>query len=122
MFINIPVRYNYDALSQNDIDELIAAKIVKEANRIIQQWPEEKITLENERWGAIIKMGKKKYKLTGSGAKGKYTPEELTALTIDDVKKMIVAQEPKAFDKKAPAKKKAAVKKAAVKKVAVKKK
>jgi DNA topoisomerase I len=123
MFINIPVRYNYDALSQNDINELIAAKIVKEANRIIQQWPEEKITLENERWGAIIKMGKKKYKLTGSGAKGKYTPEELTALTLDDVKKMIVAQEPKAFDKKtkAPAKK-AAAKKAPAKKAVVKKK
>jgi DNA topoisomerase I len=123
MFINIPVRYNYDALSQKDIDELIAAKIVKEANRIIQQWPEEKITLENERWGAIIKMGKKKYKLTGSGAKGKYTPEELTALTLDDVKKMIVAQEPKAFDKKtkAPAKKKAAGTKAAAKKAPAKK-
>jgi DNA topoisomerase I len=123
MFINIPVRYNYDALSQTDIDELIAAKIVKEANRIIQQWPEEKITLENERWGAIIKMGKKKYKLSGSGAKGKYTPEELAALTLDDVKKMIVAQEPKAFDKKtkAPAKKKAAGTKAAAKKAPAKK-
>jgi DNA topoisomerase I len=123
MFINIPVRYNYDNLSQNDINELIAAKIVKEANRIIQQWPEEKITLENERWGAIIKMGKKKYKLTGSGAKGKYTPEELAALTLDDVKKMILVQEPKAFDKKtkAPAKK-AAAKKAPAKKAVVKKK
>jgi DNA topoisomerase I len=123
MFINIPVRYNYDDLSQNDIDELIAAKVVKEANRVIKAFPEDKITIENERWGAIIKMGKKKYKLTGSGAKGKYTPEELTALTIDDVKKMIVAQEPKAFDKKtkAPAKKGAA-KKAPAKKAVAKKK
>jgi DNA topoisomerase I len=122
MFINIPVRYNYDNLSQNDINELIQAKIVKEANRVIKAFPEDKITIENERWGAIIKMGKKKYKLSGSGAKGKYTPEELSALTIDDVKKMILVQEPKAFDKKAPAKKKAAVKKVAVKKVALKKK
>ncbi len=107
MFINIPVRYNYDALSQNDIDELIAAKIVKEANRVIKAFPEDKITIENERWGAIIKMGKKKYKLSGSGANGKYTPEELQALTIDDVKKMILVQEPKAFDKKTTAKKEA---------------
>ena len=89
MFINIPVRYNYDNLSQNDINELIQAKIVKEANRVIKAFPEDKITIENERWGAIIKMGKKKYKLTGSGAKGKYTPEELQALEIDEVKKMI---------------------------------
>jgi DNA topoisomerase I len=123
MFINIPVRYNYDALSQNDIDELIAAKIVKEANRVIKAFPEDKITIENERWGAIIKMGKKKYKLSGSGAKGKYTSEELQALEIDDVKKMILLQEPKAFDKKAPAKKAAskAPKKTAVKKAAKKK-
>jgi DNA topoisomerase I len=123
MFINIPVRYNYDNLSQNDINELIQAKIVKEANRVIKAFPEDKITIENERWGAIIKMGKKKYKLTGSGAKGKYTPEELQALEIDEVKKMILIQEPKAFDKKAPAKKAAskAPKKTAVKKVAKKK-
>ncbi|MGG9962672.1 type I DNA topoisomerase [Ferruginibacter sp. SUN106] len=124
MFINIPVRYNYDNLSQNDINELIQAKIVKEANRVIKAFPEDKITIENERWGAIIKMGKKKYKLTGGGAKGKYTPEELQALEIDDVKKMILIQEPKAFDKKAPAKKAASKgpKKTAVKKAAPKKK
>jgi DNA topoisomerase I len=53
--------------------------------------------------------------ITGGGAKGKYTPEELQALSIDDVKKMILQQEPKAFDKKAPAKK-AAAKKAPSKK------
>ncbi len=123
MFINIPVRYNYDNLSQTDIDELIAAKIVKEANRVIKAFPEEKITIENERWGAIIKMGKKKYKLTGSGAKGKYTPEEIQAFELEDVKKMILVQEPKAFDKKtkAPAKK-AAAKKAPSKKAVPKKK
>ncbi|MES2432084.1 MAG: type I DNA topoisomerase [Bacteroidota bacterium] len=116
MFINIPVRYNYDNLSQNDINELVAAKITKEANRIIKQWPEEKISIENERWGAIIKFAKKKYKLMGGGANGKYTPEELAALDLEEVKKMILAQEPKAFDKKTPAKKKAAAKKAAPKK------
>ncbi len=122
LFINIPVRYNYDTLSQNDINELVAAKIVKEANRVIKAFPEEKITIENERWGAIIKMGKKKYKLTGSGAKGKYTPEELQALQLDEVKKMILIQEPKAFDKKGAVKKKAAAKKAPAKKGAPKKK
>jgi len=123
MFINIPVRYNYDSLSQNDINELIQAKIVKEANRVIKAFPEDKITIENERWGAIIKMGKKKYKLSGNGAKGKYTPEELQALSLDEVKKMILIQEPKAFDKKtkAPAKK-AAAKKAPAKKAVAKKK
>ncbi len=50
-------------------------------------------------------------KLVGGGANGKYTPEELANIELEEVKKMILVQEPKAFDKKAPAKKKAAPKK-----------
>ncbi|MBK7123371.1 MAG: type I DNA topoisomerase [Chitinophagaceae bacterium] len=108
MFINIPRAYNFDTLTQQDCNELIEKKIEKEANRFIKQWPEEKIALENGRWGPFIRFGKKMLKLTGGGASGKYTPEELAALELEDVKKLIVAVEPKAFDKKAPAKKKAA--------------
>ncbi len=126
MFINVPKRYNFDNLSQTDINELIEAKIAKEANRYIQHWPEEKIALENGRWGAFIRFGKKMMKLVGGGANGKYTPEELAVISLEEVKKMIVAQDPKAFDKKgkkAPAKKAAAkaAKKTVVKKVAKKK-
>ena len=51
MFINVPRRYNFDNLSQADINELVEAKIKKEANRYIQHWPEEKISIENARWG-----------------------------------------------------------------------
>ncbi len=122
MFINVPKRYNFDSLSQTDINELIEAKIVKEANRFIQHWPEEKIAVENGRWGPFIRFGKKMMKLVGGGATGKYTPEELAILPLDEVKKMIVAQDPKAFDKKTA--KKTATKKAASKapkKTAVKK-
>lgn len=100
MFINVPRRYNFDALTQSDINELIEAKIVKEANRFIQQWPEEKIALENGRWGPFIRFGKKMMKLVGGGASGKYTADELAVISLDEVKKMIVAQDPKAFDKK----------------------
>ena len=60
-------------------------------------------------------------KITARGASGKMTAEELAVLTLDDVKKMIVEQEPRAFDKKTTAKKKAAPKKAAPKKAAKKK-
>ena len=116
LFINIPRAYNYDILTQQDCNELIEKKIEKETNRFIQQWPEDKIALENGRWGAFIRFGKKMLKLTGQGANGKYTPEELAVIDLETIKKMILQQEPKAFDKKAPAKKKAAVKKAAPKK------
>ena len=121
MFINIPRAYNFDSLSQNDCDELIEKKIEKEANRFIQQWPEEKISIENGRWGAFIKFNKKMFKLFGKGDKSKYTPEELSAISLDDVKRMIVVQDPKAFDKKTAAKKSTA-KKSAPKKAAAKKK
>lgn len=121
MFINIPVKYNYDSLSQSDLNELIEKKLEKEATRVIAQWPEEKISIENARWGPIIKFGKLKLKVIGTGAAGKYTPEELAQIDLETVKKMIITQQPKAFDKKVAAKKKAAPKKAAPKKAAKKK-
>jgi DNA topoisomerase-1 len=117
LFINIPRAYNFDILTQKDCDELIEKKMEKEANRFIRQWPEEKIAIENGRWGAFIRFGKKMLKLT-AGPNGKYTPDELATIELDAVKKMILIQEPKAFDKKAPAKKKAAVKKKATAKKA----
>jgi DNA topoisomerase-1 len=132
MFINVPRAYDFDHLSQQDINELIEKKLDKEANRYIQNWPEEKISIENARWGPQIKFGKLNLKLIKEGG-GKFTPDELTALTLDEVKAMIVTQVPKAFDKKgkkAPAKakvvklgtaKKAPAKKTAVKKAASKK-
>ena len=115
LFINIPKAYNFDTLTQQDCNELIEKKIEKEANRFIQQWPTDKIALENGRWGPFIRFGKKMLKLVGKGAAGKFTPEELAVMPLEEVKKMILVQEPKAFDK-APAKKKAVAKKAAVKK------
>ncbi len=116
IFINIPRAYDFENLSKSDMDELISKKIEKEANRFIQQWPEEKIAIENGRWGPFIRFGKKMLKL-GAGKDGKkMNAEEAATASLEEIKKMIVAQEPKAFDKKAPAKKKATAKKAAAKK------
>ena len=58
LFINVPRAYDFDNLSQSDINELIEKKLEKEANRYIQNWPEEKISIENARWGPIVKFGK----------------------------------------------------------------
>ena len=120
LFINIPRAYNFDNISAQDCNELIEKKQEKEANRFIRQWPEEKIALENGRWGPFIRFGKKMLKLT-AGPNGKYKPEELEKLELEIIKKMILIQEPKAFDKKVAVKKKAAPKKAAAKKAAPKK-
>ena len=70
LFINIPRAYNFDTLTQQDCNELIAKKMEKEANRFIQQWPEEKIALENGRWGPFIRFGKKMMKRRGRSGSG----------------------------------------------------
>jgi DNA topoisomerase-1 len=125
MFINVPKRYNFDALKQSEINELIDAKVKKEANRYIRQWPEEKISIENGRWGPFIRFGKKMVKMGRKADDSKYSPEEAAALELEEVKRMIEAEIPGAFakkEKKPTAKKKAAAKKAAPKKAAKKKK
>ena len=105
LFINVPRAYNFDNLTQQDCNALIEKKLEKEANRYIRQWPEEKIAIENGRWGPFIRFNKKMMKLPANGVKGKFTPEELAAIDLDAVKKMIVEQDPKAFDKKTAKKK-----------------
>jgi DNA topoisomerase-1 len=120
LFINVPRAYNFESLTQKDCNELIEKKIEKEANRFIRQWPEEKIAIENGRWGPFIRFGKKMLKLTAKEGGGKYSPEELKEIHLDEVKKMILKQDPKAFDKKSAAKK-SAPKKTAAKKSAPKK-
>ena len=122
IYINVPRRYNFDNLSQVEINELVETKITKEANRYIQNWPSEKISLENGRWGPYIKFGKKMLKVTKKTDDTKYTAEELATVPIEEVKRMIELQVPDAFAKKtkAPAKK-SATKKAAPKKAAKKK-
>lgn len=110
LFINIPRAYNFDHLTQKDCEDLIQKKLEKEENRYIQQWPAEKISIENGRWGPFIRFGKKMLKVTRKPDNEKYSNEELITVPIDDVKKMITEQMPDAFvkkaAKKAPGKKK----------------
>ncbi|HEX5654061.1 MAG TPA: DNA topoisomerase, partial [Chitinophagaceae bacterium] len=125
MFINVPKRYNFDHLSKADMDELIDAKVKKEANRFIQRWPDEKISLENGRWGPFIRFGKKMIKLPKKADDTKYSTEEAAVLSLDDVKKMIEIEIPGAFMKKVKKTsrpKKTTAQKAAPKKAAKKKK
>jgi DNA topoisomerase-1 len=118
MFINVPKRYDFDHLTRADINELIEAKVAKEANRYIQRWSEENIALENGRWGPFIRFGKKMVKVPRKADDSKYTAEEAASFTLDQVKQMIELEIPGAFSKKD---KKAAPKKTATKKAAVKK-
>ncbi|MFN2438096.1 MAG: type I DNA topoisomerase [Chitinophagaceae bacterium] len=122
LFINVPRVYNYDHLSQKDMNELIEKKVAKEANRFIQQWPDEKISIENGRWGPFIRFKKKMLKLGRTANGEKFTSEELKNISLEEIKKMIETQMPGAFSKKAVTKKAASKSKKTSSKKAAKKK
>lgn len=123
LYINVPKRYDFDNLSPSEINELIEAKVAKEANRFIVRWPDENIAVENGRWGPFIRFGKKMLKIDKKADGEKYTTDEVAMMPVEEIKKMIVTQMPGAFDKKtkSAAKKTATKKKAAPKKAAKKK-
>ena len=100
MFINVPRRYDFQNLSQAEMNELIEAKISKEANRYIQRWEDEKISVENARWGPVIKFGKKIIYIPKKADGTRATAEEAAKLTLEDVKQIIEAEVPGAFAKK----------------------
>ena len=111
-FVNIPKRFDPDNLTTQEQHDLIAAKIEKEANRYVNNWEEEKISVQNGRWGPFIKFGKLNVKLP-KGKDGKMTSEEAKELTLEDVKAIIEEELPGALEAAKPKKKK---KKKAVKK------
>lgn len=115
LYINVSKAYDFDNLTQANIEELIEKKIEKEENRYIQNWETEKISIENGRWGPFIKHGKNMIKLGKKKDGTKHSPEELKTIGLEEVKEMIVAEYPNAFTKKI------AAKKAATKKVIKKK-
>jgi DNA topoisomerase-1 len=107
LYINVSKKYDFDNLSQSDIEELISAKLEKEANRYIVQWEKEKVSIENGRWGPFIRFGKAMLKIPKNKNDEKYTAEELAVISLDEVKKWIIAQDKTAFaEKKKPAAKK----------------
>ena len=106
IFINVPKKYDFENLSQKDVEELIEAKLDKEANRYIRQWEEEKISIENGRWGPFIKFKKANFKIPKKQDDTKYTAEELKETSLDQVKKWILEQDKTAFAEKKATKKK----------------
>ena len=117
LYVNVPKKYDFDNLTQGDIEELISAKLEKEANRYIQQWEKEKISIENGRWGPFIKFGKGMFKIPKKEDGSKFEAEELKTVSLDEVKKWITDQDKTAFsEKKKPAAKKTVAKKPATKK------
>jgi DNA topoisomerase I len=98
IFVNVPRKYNLDTITLEQAHELIEAKLEKESNRYIHNWEDEKISVENGRWGPYIRFGKKIVKIPKVDGK-KMTDEDAKSFTLEDVKKFIELEIPDAFAK-----------------------
>ena len=93
MFINVNKKYNFDALSNADIETLIKDKIQKEIDKVIHNWEEEGIRVEKARWGrSNIIQGKIKIELSKD--------IDATKITLAEAQKLIEAKKPKKKPKK----------------------
>jgi DNA topoisomerase-1 len=111
VFINVSKKYNFDNLSQADIEELIEDKLQKNIDKVLHNWTEEGILVEKARWGrSVITKGKIKIELSKD--------VDASKLTLEEVQEMIAKKAPakKTAAKKAPVKKTSATKKPATKK------
>lgn len=99
IFIPIPARYKIDTITEAQAIEIIDIKVEKEANRYIQNWPAEKVSIENGRWGPYIKFGKNNLKVPKVNGE-KVEAEYLQTVSLDVVKSWIEAEIPDAFKKK----------------------
>ena len=111
LFINVSKKYNFDNLSQADIEELIEDKLQKNIDKVIHNWSAEGILVEKARWGrSVITKGKIKIELSKD--------VDASKLTLEEVQEMIAKKAPakKVAAKKAPAKKTSAAKKTTAKK------
>ncbi|KIO52906.1 type I DNA topoisomerase [Flavobacterium hibernum] len=112
IFINVSKKYNFDNLSQQEIEELIEDKLQKNIDKVLHNWEDEGILVEKARWGrSVITKGKIKIELSKD--------VDATKLTLAEVQEMIAKKTPA---KKTPAKKATTTKKAPAKKPAAKKK
>jgi len=99
IFVNVPKRINFEKLNLDDVKPLIDAKEVKEANRFILKFDEDKITVENGRWGPYIKYGKKLINFPKKEGQ-RITADQAAKMTLEDIKSIIQEQIPTAFVKK----------------------
>ncbi|MDX1942649.1 MAG: type I DNA topoisomerase [Saprospiraceae bacterium] len=121
-FVNVPKRYDFDNLKLEDMHALIEAKVKKEANRYVKRWEEEGIDIENGRWGPFIRFGKEMISFPKKDGQ-KVDADIAKAMTLEEVKAVIVEKIPDAFEKKKKAAKKTgtSAKKSTAKKTASKK-
>jgi len=88
MFINVNKKYDYDNLTQADMEELIEDKKRKEIEKVIHNWEDVAIRVEKARWGRFnVIQGKIKVELPKT--------TEIEKLSKEEAVKLIEAKKPK---------------------------
>ncbi|MCB9294006.1 MAG: type I DNA topoisomerase [Lewinellaceae bacterium] len=96
LYVNVPRKYNLDTITLEEMHELIGKKVEKEANRYIHKWDDEKISVENGRWGPYIRFKKKNIKFPKVDGK-KVDSEMAKEMTLEQIKEFIELEVPGAF-------------------------
>lgn len=98
LFINVSKKYDFDNLSQEDIETLIEDKLKKEEEKLLREWPKEGIRIEKARWGRFnLLKGKTKIELPKT--------TDVEKITLEEAKAMLDKKAPKKAAKKKSTKK-----------------
>ena len=88
LFINVNKSYDFENLSQEDLEKLIEEKKKKEAEKILKVWENEEIRIEKARWGRFnIIKGKSKIELPKGTNIEKLSKDDVIALFSKKSKK-----------------------------------
>ncbi|MGI9526565.1 MAG: type I DNA topoisomerase [Weeksellaceae bacterium] len=116
MFINVNKKYDWDNLSDKDVEELIEAKKKKEREKVLKTFDESGIRVEKARWGRFnVIKGKTKVEMPKETDVEAMTEAEALAI-IDKATKKKPAKKKAASKAKKPVTKKTTAKKTASKK------
>jgi len=83
LFINVNKSYDFENLSQEDLEKLIEDKKKKDAEKILKVWKDEGIRIEKARWGRFnVIKGKTKIELPKGTDIEKFSKDDVIALFI----------------------------------------
>ena len=81
-FINVNNKFDFENLSQSDVEFLIDDKLKKEKEKVIKFWEVENIKIEKARWGRFKIVHEKGFVELSKDS-------EPTKLSLDEIKKII---------------------------------
>jgi len=83
--------FQLETITEKQAIQLIEEKLVKESQKYLKSWDTHDVHIENGRWGAFIRHGKKAYKLVDLQGK-KIDADKIQAIELEEIIKIAEAQ------------------------------